>query len=214
MICPACGFDNIGFDNIGLRNGIFFFNTGYKCKRCGFTWFGAERSQAIDAIPVFKFLWASYKVYILQSLLIWIFASAIQFFLVARDPLSAVLSLGDIWLPFALSIVSLGGILGVILSSGILIAGWFWPSSQKIHIFIPLMGAAILGGFQGLLWGKNDFILSLAGISLRDDLTLVISGVLLSIFATPIIIVRSYGILKQKGLRPSLKASEDKRWQF
>lgn len=210
MNCPRCGSELIRYREIR-----FYGATAYQCARCGFQWLDMGRPRSVvDFERELKSLWEGYKVYILHAIVVWTIASIVHFFLVVRDPLIAILSLRSEWLLLALTVLGMGINLGFALSTAILISGWWCPRTPAIHVILPLISAAVLGGMQGLLWGHPDFVFSSAGIVLRNEVARVITGALLGMCVTPIVIVRSSNVLKQKGLRPPLKPLEDDRWRF
>jgi hypothetical protein len=175
---------------------------------------GMPRS-VVDFEHELKTLWENFKVYALHAMAVWIVASIVYFFLVVHDPLMTILSLKLIeWLSLALSVLGMGTILGFALYTALLISGWGWPRITAVHIFLPLISAAVLGGMWGLWWGNPDFILFSIGIALRNEFVRVITGALLGMCVTPIVIIRSSNVLRQKGLRLPLKRPEDNRWRF
>lgn len=211
MNCPRCRSDLIRYREIG-----FFGATAFQCVRCGFQWFEMEKLRSVvDFERELKILWEDLKVYALHAIGVWIAASIVYFFMIVRDPLIAILSLQlNEWLLLALSVLGMGAIIGFALWTAIFISGLRWPRTPAVHIFLPLISAAVLGGMQGLWWGRPDFVFSSAGIVLRNEIARMIIGALLGMCITPLVIVRSSSVLRQKGLRPPLKLPEDIRWRF
>jgi hypothetical protein len=107
-----------------------------------------------------------------------------------------------------------GIILGVGISTSLLIGGRYWPNTKTVHIIFPLLCASLVGAAQGIIWASPEFIFSQADIILRNQLIVIIAGVPLGLLSTPIIIIRSSNVLRKKGLRPDLRQpDEDDRWK-
>jgi len=185
-----------------------------QCVQCGFRWVQMGRlHQSINFKRELSDLWESYKVYVSHGVVVWPIASIVHFLVSVQDPWIAVVSLKSGWWILGLAIFCIGIAIGFALSNAILFSGRYWPETPAVHIVLPLLCAAFVGAMQGLLWGYTNFVFFTAGIILRSESIRMISGALLGMCVTPIIIVRSSNILGKKGLRPKLKPPEDDRWQ-
>ncbi|MBI3933974.1 MAG: hypothetical protein HY316_04730 [Acidobacteria bacterium] len=158
---------------------------------------------------------ARLKTYCRHGLVVWAIAGTFHFLVAVVNPLDTIFSLtAKSGVGLVGLVLSMGVVLGMCLTHALGIAGRWWPHIPALHIAIPLISAAMVGTMHGWLlagWGK--MVLD-ASIVLRSPNLSAIVGALLAMAATPVIIVRSSGVLRRKGLRPAIRHAEDPRWRF
>jgi hypothetical protein len=145
---------------------------------------------------------------------VWSIAGALQFLLLIRDPLQALATLGvGRWLVLVTGLLGTGVFLGWSLLSALRLAGRHFPRTPWVHVALPLLFAATVGGLYGAVLAGLERKWPGANLSSHGDGLGVVLGAVLGMLVTPIIIVRSSSVLRSKGLRPELPGPADSRWR-
>lgn len=197
MKCQRCGSNRIRYREIRFMDTVECV-----CSECEFHWMqmGKPQSGAEFKSNIVS-LWESWKVYVSHAVIVWFIVSILHFLVALPHPIDAISTIREGWISLSFSVIFIGISLGFVLSNAILISGRFWPQKPAVHIALPLFCAASVGILQGILWLDPNFVLSTSNIMLRSEIVVLISGTLLALLSTPIIIVRSSSVLRRKGLR-------------
>lgn len=206
MNCPRCGHKSPSL----LTDRTLNQPPVYVCLRCGLRW---RRGRGINW-ELELISWAGTQtIYILHALVIWSIVNVALFFIFFQQ-VGAALTHPATWLGrFALISLMTAVTLGSLVQTSLLLSGWLYPHSPKVHIFVPLMTATVIGAANGVGVGLPGFYAEEAGLTPRALAIRLIAGALGAMLATPPIIIRSSRLGAKRGLRPPIPTStEDARW--
>ena len=211
MECPYCGSTSIGFEEYNFAN-----MSGYYCYNCGAKWIQQGKPQPIiEMEQEAKEYFTSLKTYCLHGIAVWSIEAIIHFFIVIKHPFDTLveLSLSDLSSLIVIILVS-GLVLGCNLLQVLRFTGKYWPDKKKIHIIVPLILSAFVGSCYGVIILNTVYSMqNISSNSYSADISLI-SGAILGIASTPIIIIRSIKALQRKGLRFKPQNESDPRWQL
>jgi len=181
--------------------------TGYQCRYCGFKWMEMGRPRhEIEFEKALRERFDSYRIYILLGIAVWFIASFIQIigsYLFLNPPVSIVSN----WFQLLIIVLGFGATIGWAICLSLRIAGRY--TNPKIHIRLPLLFAAIVGALQGIILYDNLYI---NYPKTKSEIILIISGILLALAVTPVIIVRGSKLRKRKGYGAVQPSQKDPRW--
>jgi hypothetical protein len=207
MNCPRCGYKSPSL----LIDRTLSHPPAYVCFHCGLRW--RQRVQRINWELEF-FSWAGTQIiYILHALLIWSIVNVPLFFILFQHVGAVLTQPASGLIRFTLITLLTAVTLGSLVQISLFLSGWLYPQRPMVHIFVPLVTAAVIGAAHGVAVGLPGFYVAAASPIPRALSIRLIAGALGAMLATPAIIIRSSRAGAKRGLRPSLPTSnEDARW--
>lgn len=207
MTCPRCGAPSAAtmYRTALSGPGIIV------CFRCGYRGLmGAlPATDPVREVAIFlRIQW----IYVKHGLTVWLLASAVLFLAWVRTPVAVVTQAGGT-VPCILLALGCAAGLGSAIGLSVFLGGWLFPRAKVVHIVFPLAVAAAIGAFHG--YWIEMLIPASAEPILRDQTLRMMSGAVLGILATPIIIIRSSKMEAKEGLHPphvGSARSGDSRW--
>jgi len=209
MKCPRCGESAFLMQRTqSLSNpGVVV------CLRCGYRGYDGG-SPYDDPSPAASAWFGIQRIYTWHGIVTWLLASIALFFVWIAAP-QLFLTHQYALLRFAAFSLICSMVLGWSVGVTVFLSGLLVPRSKLIHLVAPLSVAAAVGSFHGymiafLIPKGEDLALIFHSPGIR-----VLSGAVLAMLATPIIIIRSAKMMARKGYRPPLDSSSnsgDKRW--
>lgn len=150
-------------------------------------------------------------VYLFHGGVVWLIAGAVYFLVAVEGPWRYLLPPGKPIAVHSLLTLLAGELLGIAIYLALKIGDQF-PENRSLHVMLPLFVSAVGGVWYAQTIATPALYPGGAVLPIRSETLRMVTGAILGLLVTPVIIVRSTRMSVRLGFRQPVAQERDARW--